>query len=76
MLLSDQPTPCATRDPEIWFKQATKKLAINLCQQCPRILQCLDDALETERMLGHQMHGIHGGLDPTQRRKVAMRRIA
>ena len=79
MLHTDQPRPCST-DPEAWFPDSRDRAAIArakaACLPCPRRLVCLEDAMQTEEMLGQQLHGIHGGLTPSERKRFKMKRIA
>jgi WhiB family redox-sensing transcriptional regulator len=78
MLHTDEPTPCQTRDPELWFsrKKADVANAKALCLSCPLRLRCLEEALETEALLGQSLHGIHGALTPAERTKTKLKRIA
>lgn len=69
---TETPIACGT-NPDMWFETkdlAVQRRAIELCKQCPLALQCLDQCLELEAMLGHTLEGIHAGTTPTQRRKL------
>lgn len=76
---TETPLACAT-DPETWFAvtKAEKQFAIDQCKKCPMVLQCLDQCLELESMLGHTVEGIHAGTTPEQRRRLVgkFKRIA
>ena len=71
------PTPCNQQDSELWFstRKQDKARAKALCHDCMQRLDCLEDALEMESMLGVSIHGIHGGLDPKQRVGLQVRRL-
>lgn len=75
MLFTESPTPCV-KNPDLWFSRVGRdiKQAKQLCQACPKMLQCLEDALETESLMGQQMHGIHGGLTPEERLVTTLKR--
>lgn len=63
-----------TTDPEAMFPgRSTEKTthARNICAQCPVRLECLQDALDTERGTGITARdGIRAGLTPAQRHKA------
>lgn len=46
--------PCRTEDPDLWFAEHPKHLAIakSLCQQCPVRAECLAGALERKELWG------------------------
>ena len=77
MLHTDVLTPC-TADPDLWFSRVGSNIrkAKALCRTCPVQLSCLENALETEEMLGHMLHGIHGALTPQERMKLRIKRHA
>lgn len=62
-------------DPELWFstRTADKERAKFLCRTCPVALACLTDTLDYEAMTNETRHGIHGGLDESERRQFARR---
>lgn len=78
MLNTDKPTPCMQQNPELWFskRKADQLRAKNFCLSCPVILQCLEDALETEKLMGQSLHGIHAATTPEERQTVRVKRIA
>lgn len=78
MLHIDEPTACAEAFPELWFSNEPKKIAEakRLCRACPFMLRCLNECIETEKLLGQRLRGIHGGLEPHERANLKMRRIA
>jgi hypothetical protein len=69
-------TPCATRDPEIWFPMkgdtAGYAVAKALCRDCPLRLPCLAVALRDEgtKAAGGRA-GVFGGLDEGQRARLS-----
>lgn len=77
MLHTDAPLPCSF-DPELWFSRQKADIvaAKKACGRCPYQLRCLEDVKQTEELLGHQLHGVHGGLTPPERRRLTIRKIA
>lgn len=68
--------PCRTVDPEIFFSKRSEAQAKALCSTCRIQLICLARTLETERDLGHQLEGVHGGTTKTERVNLKLTRIA
>ncbi|MET8978517.1 WhiB family transcriptional regulator [Streptomyces sp. NPDC004539] len=65
---------CCT-DPDAMFPTSNAveiQAAKRICARCPVVTACLLDALDT----GDNEHGIRGGLEPGERRKIAARRPA
>lgn len=66
---------CRAHDPELFFPEwylTTRpevRRAKAVCRSCPVLIECLEYALAT-----HQNHGIWGGLTPSERRRVRIRR--
>lgn len=77
MLLNDN-TPCGRYGPSMWSKddEVLNATAIRLCRECPLARRCLDEVLETEKLLGETMKGIHGAKTERQRRRYLERRKA
>ncbi len=82
----DQALCAKVGDPSDWFPEssgewieelAAARQAIQVCNQCPVRLKCLQMALDTEVVREGQpsaasaRHGIYGGLTPTQRAALA-----
>lgn len=70
--------PCASRDPEDWFRVAvrpgprstkTDAHAAALCDGCPVLTECLGYALANPTLVG-----IWGGTTPQQRRDIRKER--
>lgn len=61
---------CSQTDPDIWFPGAGQttqaRLAIELCQQCPVRIECLEAALTSE----DEERGIWGGTTTKQRKQI------
>ena len=59
---------CLGVDPDLWFpsRGSTGTRAKAICAGCPVRVECLDYALEN-----NEQHGIWGGLDLPERRRVA-----
>lgn len=68
--------PCRTVDPEIFFRKWDEEKAKALCRSCRIQLLCLERTLDTERDLGHQIEGVHGGLTKAERANTKLTRIA
>ena len=60
---------CAETDPEVFFAKTiwAKKFAKRICEDCPVAERCLQWALDNPQ---HASHGIWGGLEPRQRRRL------
>jgi WhiB family transcriptional regulator, redox-sensing transcriptional regulator len=59
---------CREMDPEIWFPDHANGKAEKprrICYRCPVRRECLEEALKNP-----ETHGIWGGLDQRERRKV------
>lgn len=72
----DYDLPCK-EDPELFFSNRKKDIARAKakCQTCKIMLICLERTLETERDLGHQLHGVHAGLTKAERANTTLTRI-
>ena len=57
---------CVSVDPELWFSDTPtgRRIAINLCNQCPFQAECLTYALHWS------VDGIWGGTTPKQRKQL------
>jgi len=73
---------CKDSPTELWFSPGdgddprnddysvqTTWVARSICSTCPVQHECLEDALEHG-----EPHGIRGGLDPKERRKIMLKR--
>lgn len=69
-------TPCGKYGPAMWLSdnEDMQATAIRLCRECPLARRCLDEVVETERLLGEAMKGIHGAKTEAQRRRYLERR--
>lgn len=77
MLSTEEPTPCMTTDPEIWFSLRSvgkTKLAKQLCHTCPVRLECLQQCIEYEALSLEDLHGVFGGTTPNERRALLNRK--
>ncbi|MDI3331435.1 MAG: WhiB family transcriptional regulator [Micrococcus sp.] len=62
------------QDPDLWFSNlpSDRTVARELCEECPLQETCIRVALDIEGGAAVQhRHGIWGGLDPVQRRRLA-----
>jgi len=62
--------PCTNTDPEIWFPEAGESFsnaltAKKLCKLCPARIACAEYAI-----VAKEMHGIWGGMSPTERQRA------
>lgn len=59
-------------DPELWFstRRRDQERAKTLCRSCKAAATCLEETLETERNLGHTLHGIFAGTTEQERQQV------
>ena len=66
---------CATTDPELWFPELDSLWRVahakKICEKCPVKKECLDYAL-----VNKFKDGIWGGLSPTERHRLMMKRKA
>lgn len=65
---------CAQTDANLWFPERgenTAPLAKAICAECPVRIQCLNYALDN-----NEKHGIFGGTDPRERRRMRKQRAA
>lgn len=65
---------CIGTDQTIWFPEAEEsaiayRQARKICERCPVITECLDDAIATDELY----HGFRGGMKPKERRRYAQR---
>lgn len=67
--------PCRQADAEVFFstKRADQEKAMRLCRTCFRAEACLAETLQTERLLGHALEGIHAGTTKSERQRVLQR---
>lgn len=77
MFTSDEPLPCSA-EPELWFSNriADIRTAKAACMDCPFQEACLRQTLETEKLMGHRMHGVHAGFTADERTKIEMKQSA
>lgn len=70
---SENPTPCTTTDPELWFSKLSNEraLAKKLCLGCPLRDPCLQSALDYEELSGESLAGIFGALSQQDRQRLA-----
>ncbi len=60
---------CSGMDPSLWFPDGTQPAkGVSVCWVCPVKAECLEFGLREE-------HGVWGGLDPQQRRRVLRHRL-
>lgn len=67
-----QEAKCAETDPEVFFPETMffARFAIEICQVCPVMDQCLNEALSMENP-----QGVWGGVDFTSRNKSSKARV-
>ena len=73
----DAPLPCAAK-PDHWYspRPEIQELAKTVCRSCPRMQECLEQALLLGEQLGSHLTGIHGGMNQQERIREALRRAA
>lgn len=64
---------CTQTDPELFFSDSADRTrqAKKLCSRCPVRAECLSQALD-----GREEHGVWGGLDRDERRRLLRRTAA
>lgn len=72
-------TPCRAGDPEDWYPAASdtegQRAAVQACQDCPVIQECLDLALALERTASAAgRFGVWGGMTPQARASLSRSR--
>lgn len=60
---------CQDEDPEMFFMKGMKDLALQVCNTCPVINECLVYTLNNERE--GLRYGVAGGTDVRRRAKIA-----
>ena len=70
--------PCEqAEDISLWFSHdpADQAEAKRRCKSCIRKLECLENTVETERAMGTQILGVHGGMTPAERVNIESIRL-
>lgn len=64
---------CRDQDPEVWFpSNGVYRDPLQWCRQCPVTTACLESAMRAEGDTSEdRRHGMFGGLEPSQRAKLA-----
>ena len=63
-------------DPDLFFDGSAKREAKALCLTCHQVEDCLRRTLETERLMGEVLEGVHGGTTKQERIKAHAKRGA
>lgn len=76
-LVRDNPPPCTTADPEIFFPESElyyeefAQDAKSVCQRCPIVAECLEWALQVD-----DRFAVLGATTPAERSKMRRRKAA
>jgi len=64
---------CSPEDAEVFFTKGKERQAKAICADCPIRFDCLGEALAYERDPEHIPTGVWAGLEPYERRAIAIR---